>query len=408
MGSDGDGLWDLGDGFVEPADPDETPSLPPEPPRVRSSGPPPGPEREPGQDDEKPPEPFDFRGLDTFELKPVEWLWEKRVPQGKVTIIEGDPGVGKSSMVVDLVARMTTARPWPDEEDDVPVQRDPHRVLWMTLEDDPSETILPRVLAASGDPELISVCTHIPMLARRDGVCLDSEKRLEQTVIESQADILVLDPGSAAVEDGNSEPIVRQAMGVLYRLGLTMGLTTLWIRHLAKARADREPMMAGIGSIGVSAAARSVLQLVPDHQRRLEGHRFDRAIIHVKNNLGPIEPPIRYGLDFVDVKDIEVVAVRWGPVEDEMDALEILRSNQKALKDGKRRQGILEEALVEAFKNQAPLPLTSKGILYVYRRNGLPSARTVGKWGGWKTFQNEYEVERNGQEYRMTNPPETP
>jgi len=387
--------WEDLDPNEIPAPAFEDPPDEPKPDRTNGSG------REPGEDDgeQLPGRLIPFKQLDAFTVRPVNWLWPKRVPRGKVTIVEGDPGVGKSSMVVDLVARMSTGRPWPDEGDEIQEERTPHRVLWMTLEDDPSETILPRVIAAQGDPAYINICTMIPMLARRDGPCRDSELAIERTVLESNSDILVLDPGSAAVEDGNSEPIVRQAMGVLYRLGLDHGLTTIWIRHLAKARADREPMMAGIGSIGVSAAARSVLQLIPDHQRRLDCSPWDRVLIHVKNNLGPLEPPIRYGLEFVEVENIECVAVRWGQVEDEMDALEILRSNQKALKDGKRRTGAIEEALLEAFQRKNPL--TSKQVLGVYRRNGLPSARTVTKWTGWKTFTAEFQVERNGQEYRM-------
>lgn len=263
-------------------------------------------------------EPLEVRPLDSYTMANPEWLWDQRIPLNSVSVIEGHPGIGKSSVIMDLVARMTTGRPWPGEPGH---QKNPIRkVLWLTLEDAPSFTLLPRLVAAGGDPKNVLVGTTLPMLGgvRIDAGTLEvNRRRFGRTVIESGADVLVLDPGSAALEDGNSEPIARQVFSGLYQLGERYGVTTLWIRHLAKASGDRSPLMAGIGSIGVAAAARSVLQMIGDEKQMEEGELHCRYLCHVKSNLSKHQPTLSYGIQGKTVPGTEEnpiysTVVNWG------------------------------------------------------------------------------------------------
>jgi RecA-family ATPase len=240
-----------------------------------------------------------FRALRTQRLDGVtprnpEWLWDQRIPLNLVSIIEGHPGVGKSSVLMDLVARASRGGAWPGE---APYETHPVRkVLWLTNEDSVEMTVVPRLMAAGACLENIFVSTEIPLLGVKGGHQETAAAALavERTLVETGADILVLDPGSSTVDDGNAEPIIRQVMGLFYRLGEEYGVTTLWIRHLAKASGDRSPLMAGIGSIGVAAAARSVLQLHEDVQLREQGEVFYRHLCHVKSNLSERQKTITF------------------------------------------------------------------------------------------------------------------
>jgi hypothetical protein len=258
------------------------------------------------------------RCLDDYIMANPEWLWDQRLPLNAVSVIEGHPGIGKSSVLMDLVSRMTTGRPWPGEAGHE--KHEVRRVLWLTLEDAPSFTLLPRLVAAGGDPKMVIVGTQLPILG---GVRIGQDvielnrRRFGRTVLESDCDVVVMDPGSASLEDGNSETIARQVFSGLYHLGEAHGVTTLWIRHLAKASGDRSPMMAGIGSIGVAAGARSVLQLIGDEKQMEDGEMHCRYLCHVKSNLSQLQPTLSYGIQGKTVPGTEEepiysTVVNWG------------------------------------------------------------------------------------------------
>ena len=105
---------------------------------------------EPGSDN-RPAE--EARLLANLGPEPVRWLWPKRLPLKKLTGIEGDPAVGKSTLVYDLAARYSSARPWPDGQQ----PESGGRVLLLSAEDDATNTVAPRLLAAGADLSRISL-----------------------------------------------------------------------------------------------------------------------------------------------------------------------------------------------------------------------------------------------------------
>src|SRR6185312_9385094 len=95
--------------------------------------------------------------LSTVKVEQVRWLWPGRIPLGKITILDGDPGLGKSLITLDLIARLTTGRGMPDEPGASlrELSGDPHGAVLLSAEDGLGDTIAPRLLAAGGDPERV-------------------------------------------------------------------------------------------------------------------------------------------------------------------------------------------------------------------------------------------------------------
>src|SRR3989442_1331065 len=91
--------------------------------------------------------------LSSRKMEHVCWLWSQYIPLEEVTIIQGDPGLGKGHIAADLVARFTTGRPMPG---DAPTATKPGRVLWLTTEDDPARVLKPRLIAAGANPRLVT------------------------------------------------------------------------------------------------------------------------------------------------------------------------------------------------------------------------------------------------------------
>ncbi len=260
-------------------------------------------------------------------ISPVDWLWEGRIPRGMITLVEGDPGVGKSTLVADIVARHTSGTPFPGSK----LARTPERALWLTLEDSLEHTLKPRIVAASGDPKRIDAMLGVPILATSGNPHAGNISALRETIRRTGATLLVMDPGAATVEDANSEAIVRQAMGELFRIGQEMGVTVIWIRHLVKNREGKSALMAGGGSIGLAAAARSVLQVVVDRARKDKGMGLDRCVIQPKNNLGAEAAPFYFGLEDTRIEEnfavVNVARALWAyEPEHGVDHYDILES----------------------------------------------------------------------------------
>ncbi|HKB38211.1 MAG TPA: AAA family ATPase, partial [Gemmataceae bacterium] len=161
----------------------------------------------------------------------VAWLWPARLALGKLALLEGDPGLGKSLLALDLCARLSTGRPFPDS--DVPL--DAGTVIVLNAEDDEQDTIRPRLQAMGADLDRIFVL-HLdeagPSL-RLPGQTDLLEAALERT----RARLVVLDPIVAFLESSgcqNSDQAVRRALLPLARLAGKYGCVILLIRHLNK------------------------------------------------------------------------------------------------------------------------------------------------------------------------------
>jgi len=231
--------------------------------------------------------------LDRVEAREVEWLWPGRVPLGKVTLLVGDPGRGKSLLALDMAARVTTGAPWPDQletPDWRPETANPvGRVVLLSAEDDVRDTIRPRLDAAGGDPGLVAVVSAVRQEESSEDMPFSLGRDLPalSDLLSGLGDVrlVVLDPLSAylaGLESGGNARM-RGVLAPLVDLAARWGVAVLAISHLSK-RARALALHRALGSVAYTACARAVWAVGPDP--RLAERTL---LLPMKNNLtGPV------------------------------------------------------------------------------------------------------------------------
>ena len=241
----------------------------------------------------------------------VDWLWWLYIAIGKVTMLDGRPGLGKSCMTLDIAARITRGLPMPDGTPGI----GPAPVIVITAEDDWEDTVVPRLMAAGADLELVYPVYDLTLP--------DGAEDLGALVAEVGAVLVIIDPLVAFVPGTVNlyrDQDARRALKPLAAVMARTGCAALALRHVSKASGipaqDR-----GTGSVGIGGAARSNLIAGPDPDRE-SGY----ALASIKNNLGPKPATLSYELteQFVELPDgpTGVPVIRWiGEVELDADDL---------------------------------------------------------------------------------------
>ena len=218
----------------------------------------------------------------------VKWLWPRRIPRGKLTVLDGDPGLGKSTAALDISARISSASPLPDGT----CTEYPADVIILSAEDSISDTIRPRLEAAGADISRIRVFRSVNEGAGSRPPELPSDLNLlEALIAEDSAQLLVIDPLMAFLSgriDSHRDQDVRRALHALSATADRTGVALVIIRHLNKAPGG-SPLYRGGGSIGIIGASRSGLLVAPDpsdEQRRI--------LAVTKSNLSEKAPSLAY------------------------------------------------------------------------------------------------------------------
>ncbi|MFN0095069.1 MAG: AAA family ATPase [Dehalococcoidia bacterium] len=217
----------------------------------------------------------------------VEWLWPGRIPCGALTVVDGDPGLGKSTVLVDIAARVSTGTAMPGSN--TAATRGGADVLFLSAEDSPSHTLRPRLEAAGGD--LARVHVFGP---EAEFQTLDDHAYFRAAIEERSAKLVVIDPFVALLPsfvDAFRDQEIRSLLRPFAVVAGELGCAIVLIRHLTKA-AGPAAIYRGGGSIGIIAAARSGLLLAKDPRAP-----SDRVLASIKSNLGP--PPPALGLRVV-------------------------------------------------------------------------------------------------------------
>ena len=258
--------------------------------------------------------------LSTVEPERVHWLGYPRFPSGKLMLLEGDPGEGKTAIMIDLAARVSTGRPLPGSA----VTRRPAGVVLLSAEDDLSDTIVPRLTAAGADRSRI-ISESLAAMPSLDAGGLDHIRRLIDRV---DACFVAVDPLSAFIPDyvnTHREHSTKRMLVPVVGLAAETGVLVCVTRHLTKLQADtpRNPRYAGIGTIAFTGTARVAHVVGPD-----PGDPSCKVFAKVKNNLAPDYPGLGYRLVSTPIrvggKDIHTVTVEWlGEVD--VTAAEVLK-----------------------------------------------------------------------------------
>ena len=220
----------------------------------------------------------------------VRWLWDGRIALGKLNLVDGDPGTGKSAMTTDLAARVTVGQPWPDGAD-----CRAGGVVILSAEDGLADTIRPRFDAAGGDAsKAVAVSTVPDAEGNERQIAIPDDLHVIEAAIERVGAVLVvIDPLMAFLPgevNSHRDQDVRRALAPLARLAERTGAAIVVIRHLNKATGGNA-LYRGGGSIGIVGAARSGLLIAkhPEDDSR-------RVLASIKSNLAAPAPSLVFGL----------------------------------------------------------------------------------------------------------------
>ena len=244
--------------------------------------------------------------MESVKVEQIEWLLYPFIPFGKVTIIQGDPGEGKTTMVLQIIAKLTRGEPillnkksqkeaQQDSEEnlkqevlsqDKPIQ--PVNVIYQTAEDGLGDTIKPRLLAAGAD------CSRVLVIDDREQPLTMLDVRLEEAIMQTKARMVVLDPiqGFLGTDvDMHRANEIRPLMKRVAVLAEKYHCAIILIGHMNK-NSNGKSSYRGLGSIDFQAAARSVLIV-----GRLKDEPETRVMCHVKSSLAPEGKSVAFRLD---------------------------------------------------------------------------------------------------------------
>jgi RecA-family ATPase len=228
----------------------------------------------------------------------VRWIWPQRIPLGKLTELSGDPDVGKSTLVCDLVARLTTGAAMPDGTNaDL---SGPSVAFVFSAEDSIDDTIRPRLEAAGADLGLV-YCFGNSLLQ----LPADIEK-LRADIKQTDAKLVVFDPFVAFLDPrlkANRDQDVRRALTPLAEVAAETGTAVVLIRHLTKAETSKAIYRMG-GSIGITGAVRSSLLAAADPD---DSTSTNRLLATVKANLASFAPTMAYHVEEMPESSSRVV-----------------------------------------------------------------------------------------------------
>ena len=221
--------------------------------------------------------------MSEVQSQEIEWLWYPFIPYGKLTIIQGDPGDGKTTMVLNLAAKLSKGEAL-DENMKV---TEPVNVIYQTAEDGLADTVKPRLELAGAD------CERIIVIDESDKSLSMVDERLEQAIVRTGARLWILDPIQAYLGGGMDMNRANEARDMTKKLGALAEKTKcaiILIGHMNKASGNKAAYR-GMGSIDFFAVARSVLLV-----GRVEGESNTRAVVQIKNNLAAFGHPKAFAL----------------------------------------------------------------------------------------------------------------
>lgn len=281
--------------------------------------------------------------LSDIEPERVSWLWEARIPLGKITILDGDPGVGKTTLALDVAARLSRGRAMPDGTPGTLAS-----TIVLTAEDGLADTIVPRLNAMDADvARIMTIALPTDDGSDRQITVPDDLEPLRAVIREENVRLVIIDPLVAFLSNAvnaHRDHDVRRALGPVARVAEDTGTAILCIRHLNKT-AGASAIYRGGGSIGIGGAARSVLLAAHDPD---DASRSGRVFAPVKTNLTESPESLKYHLEGAGNGASRVV---WdGASVHDSDALVSQASDPEERSALEEARAFLEDALSDGLK----------------------------------------------------------
>lgn len=296
----------------------------------------------------------------------VRWLWYSYLPRGKITIVQGDPGEGKTTFVLALAALLTRGLPMPGGADNQPSMN----IIYQTAEDGLADTVKPRLTTLGAD------CSRVLVIDESERELTLSDQRLAQAIRETGAGLLVLDPIQAYLGDGVDMHRANEVRPLFKRLGQLAeqtGCAIVLVGHMNKMQGAKSAYR-GLGSIDFRAAARSVL---------LVGRSKDdpdvRVVVHDKSSLAPEGASILFSLH-------SDIGFSWSGFCD-TTASELLSGSGPGVTKTEQAERLLLELLKhgevaseELLKQSSALGISERTLKIAKQNQGVISVRRGDRW----------------------------
>ncbi len=327
--------------------------------------------------------------LSDVQPEPIRWLWPGRIAMGKLTLLCGDPGLGKSFVTLDLAARVSSGSPWPD----LPLlPNDKGGVVLLNAEDDLADTIRPRLDAAEADVSRIASIQAVRRVIPT-GQTQETDFDLTEDLVALEAAIaqtpgcrlVVIDPLTAYLgkTDSHKNAEVRAVLARLFELASRHRVALLAVTHLNKA-STLPAIYRAMGSLAFVAAARAVWAAVRDDEDET-GRR--RLFVPIKNNLGSDETGLAYSLEPAG----STARVIWEPDPVDMRADDAMNGGRKAVVREDASQFVIDlltahggDMLSEDLKAAAEAADISKRTLRRAKEMVVDSYKEKGRGGRWR------------------------
>ncbi len=304
--------------------------------------------------------------LDAIRPEPLRWLWPGRFPLGKLSILSGDPGLGKSLVTLALAAAVSRGAPWPCREGNAPLGA----VVLISAEDDAADTIRPRLEAAGADLKRIHVLEGVDQPTESGGILRRSWHFGELAALDSlltdkpDCRLVIVDPISAylAGTDSHKNADVRALLAPLVNLAAEHGMALLAVSHLNKSAGPA--MYRTTGSLAFVAAARAAYAVARDKENPAR-----RLVLPLKCNLSTDSTGLAYR---ISLGDNGAPVIQWEPEPVTVSADEALA----VMREDEGERGERQEAADWLTDFLANGPKSAKEIQAAAREYGL-AWRTV-------------------------------
>ncbi len=298
-----------------------------------------------------------YEFYDAVKEQKVEWLWYPYIPYGKLTLLEGEPGEGKSTFMLHVAALLTRGEDMPDG---YKVDK-PEYVIYQCNEDDVADTIKPRLKSAGAD------CSKVAYIIDDNSSLTLNDKRIIEALESTQARLLILDPfKSFLIQDGDLHSVgrMRTTLGNLAVIASKYRCAVVLIGHMNKC-ATGKSLYRGLGSIDIAAIARSVLMVTRD-----EDEPELRYMIPIKSSLAPEGAEIVFRMN----KDI---GFQWLKNKNKNTKKRVKKSDVaeilvNMLEYGELTSGVILQKMQELGASERTLYTLKKELgIKSFRRNGI-------------------------------------
>jgi len=296
--------------------------------------------------------------------KEVDWLWYPYIPYGKITLLQGDPGDGKSTFMLNIAASVSTGGSFPDGTK----AKITHPVIYQCSEDGVADTIKPRLVKAGAD------CERISFIPENDAALTIDDERIERALKKTGSRLLVLDPIQAYIPpemDMLNAVKMRSTMKKLANIAEKYSCAVVLIGHMTKSSGGKK-LYRGLGSIDIAAVARSVLMIVRD-----EDDHDIRYMIPVKSSLAYEGRAVKFLMDrelgFLPIGACNLLETDADiPKENKLEKAE--RLLQKLLSDADM---MASTSIIEEF---VKMGISERTVRSAAKKLGVESIRKGGAW----------------------------